>query len=145
MRGLLVTGVALAALVLPGMARAQDGAEPAKVAPPPADVVTGDMPPPMPTDMPITEEQVDATLPPAEATAAPSGGGQVYTPEDFARFAPRSALDMLNQVPGFDIITTDQGRGLGQASDNVIINGERVASKSESLFDVLQRIPAARV
>jgi hypothetical protein len=145
MRGLLVTGVALAALVLPGMALAQDGAEPAKVDPPPADVVTGDMPPPMPTDMPITEEQIDAQLPPVEATAAPSGGGQVYTPEDFARFAPRSALDMLNQVPGFDIITNDQGRGLGQASDNVIINGERVASKSESLFDVLQRIPAARV
>jgi len=52
---------------------------------------------------------------------------------------------MLSQVPGFTIITNDQGRGLGQASDNVIINGERVASKSEGLFDVLQRIPAARV
>jgi hypothetical protein len=33
---------------------------------------------------------------------------------------------MLGQVPGFTIITNDQGRGLGQASDNVIINGERV-------------------
>jgi hypothetical protein len=145
MRGLLKTGVALAALILPGMALAQDRAETPKADDtPPAEVVTGDMPPPMPTDMPITEEQVDAALPPAEATAAPSGA-QIYTPEDFARFAPRSALDMLNQVPGFDIITNDQGRGLGQASDNVIINGERVASKSENLFDVLQRIPAARV
>ncbi|HEU4650266.1 MAG TPA: TonB-dependent receptor plug domain-containing protein, partial [Croceibacterium sp.] len=146
MRGLLVKSGALVALVAPGVALAQTDAEP----PPateeaPAPVVTGDMPPPMPTDMPITEEQVDASLARAEATAAPAGGGQVYTPEDFARFAPRSALDMLNQVPGFDIITNDQGRGLGQASDNVIINGERVASKSESLFDVLQRIPAARV
>jgi hypothetical protein len=147
MRGLLATGIAVAALVAPGRAAAQDDAEPPSSAPdaPSGPVITGDMPPPMPTDMPITEEQIDAALPPAEATASPAGGGQVYTPADFARFAPRSALDMLNQVPGFDIITTDQGRGLGQASDNVIINGERVASKSQSLFDVLQRIPANRV
>jgi hypothetical protein len=145
MRGLLATGVALAALVLPRIALAQEGAEaPKSEETSPAEVVTGDMPPPLPTDMPITDVQVDAALPPAEATAAPSGA-QVYTPEDFTRFAPRSALDMLNQVPGFDIITGDQGRGLGQASDNVIINGERVASKSENLFDVLQRIPATRV
>src|SRR5690606_39790896 len=107
--------------------------------------VTGDMPPPMPSDMPITQEQIDASLPPVQATASPPGGGQAYTPDDFARFAPRSALDMLNQVPGFDIITGDQGRGLGQASDNVIINGERVASKPENLFHVVQRIPASRV
>ena len=146
MRGLLATAVVLETLILPAIALAQDSDTPPVEAEnaPPAEIVTGDMPPPMPTDMPITDEQVDASLPPAEQTAAPSGA-QVYMPEDFARFAPRSALDMLNQVPGFDIITNDQGRGLGQASDNVIIDGERVASKSENLFDVLQRIPAARV
>lgn len=144
MKGLLTTGVALAALTLPGAALAQVSATPkvdAAEAPP---AETGDMPPPMPTDLPVTDDQVDAALPPAAQTAGASGA-QVYTPEDFARFAPRSALDMLNQVPGFDIVTNDQGRGLGQASDNVIINGERVASKSESLFNVLQRIPANRV
>jgi outer membrane cobalamin receptor len=148
MRGLLTTGVALAALVLPGIALAQDSATPPKTTgpaeSPSADVVTGDMPPPIPTDMPITDEQVDATQDP-ETQAAPTSGAQVYTPRTSPRFAPRSALDMLGQVPGFTIITNDQGRGLGQASDNVIINGERVASKSESLFDVLQRIPTARV
>ena len=26
--------------------------------------------------------------------------GRIFTPEEFARFAPRNALDMLNQVPG---------------------------------------------
>jgi hypothetical protein len=147
MRGLRTTTAVLALVAMPVSALAQDAEDPPAPEPveaPAPEVVTGDMPPPMPTDMPITDEQVDASLAPAEATTAPSGA-QVYTPEDFARFAPRSALDMLNQVPGFDIITNDQGRGLGQASDNVIINGERVASKSESLFDVLQRIPAARV
>src|SRR6186713_2838359 len=146
MRGLRTTTAMLALMAIPVPAIAQDSDTPAPAPTdvPSGDIITGDMPPPIPTDMPITEEQVDATLPPAEQTAAPSGA-QIYTPADFARFAPRSALDMLNQVPGFTIITNDQGRGLGQASDNVIINGERVATKSESLFDVLQRIPATRV
>ena len=147
MRGLRNTTAVLALVVLPVPALAQDDGDTPSAEPPagpPGEVVTGDMPPPMPTDMPITDEQLDASLPPAERTAAPSGA-QVYTPADFARFAPRSALDMLNQVPGFDIVTGEQGRGLGQANDNVIINGERVASKSENLFDVLQRIPANRV
>ncbi|HEY6817732.1 MAG TPA: TonB-dependent receptor plug domain-containing protein [Croceibacterium sp.] len=139
MRGLLITGVALAALALPGTALAQE-----TTATESPEVVTGDVPPPIPTDTPVTDEQLDAERDP-EARTAPASGAQVYTPADFARFAPRSALDMLGQVPGFTIISNDQGRGLGQASDNVIINGERVASKSESLFDVLQRIPAARV
>src|SRR4051812_8379043 len=126
MRGLRTTTAVLALMAaVPALAQDSDDTPPADPpAVPPDEIVTGDMPPPMPTDMPITDEQLDAALPPSERTAAASGA-QVYTPEDFARFAPRSALDMLNQVPGFDIVTGDQGRGLGQASDNVIINGER--------------------
>lgn len=138
MRGLLTTSVALATMSLPMAALAQDSAEPVP------EVLTGDMPPPMPTDMPIDDGQAAAAAIP-DALAGATAGAQVYTPADFARFAPRSALDMLGQVPGFTIISNDQGRGLGQASDNVIVNGARVATKSESLFDVLQRIPAARV
>jgi len=86
-------------------------------------------------------------MPPPEATEEPQGtsGHDVYVPADFARFAPRNALDMLNNVPGFSIQSDDQGRGLGQASTNVLINGERVASKSESVFDVLRRITSSQV
>ena len=89
-----------------------------------------------------TEETGDAPPPQAVETTP---GKEVYTPADFARFAPRNALDMLNQLPGFDIITSDQGRGIGEASDNVLFNGERHTSKSDSLFDVLARISANRV
>ncbi len=85
----------------------------------------------------------DAAPPSASETGA--SGREVYTPADFARFAPRNALDMVRQVPGFTIVTSDQGRGLGQASDNVLINGERHTSKSDSLFDTLARIAARRV
>ena len=52
---------------------------------------------------------------------------------------------MLEQVPGFQISQQNQGRGLGQASENVLINGERIASKSDSAVDRLSRTSAARV
>src|SRR5262245_1944364 len=87
------------------------------------------------------EDSGDAAAPQPTQTAT----REVFTPADFARFAPRNALDMLNNVPGFSIVQEDQGRGLGQANTNVLINGERVASKSESVFDVLRRITTARV
>ena len=83
-----------------------------------------------------------------EVAAADGGAIQSkasYTPEDFATFAPKNALDMLNQIPGFSINSSDQGRGLGQANTNVLINGERVASKSDGVFNVLSRITANRV
>ncbi len=77
--------------------------------------------------------------------AAKSSAGEIYTPQDFARFAPRNALDMVNQIPGFAVQQQDQGRGLGQADQNVIINGERPASKAEGIFEQLSRINADRV
>ena len=90
----------------------------------------------------LAQESGDA--PPPAATPA-SDGKLVFTPADFARFAPKTALDMLNQVPGFSISGGDQGRGLGQASTNVLINGERLALKSESIFDRLNKISADKV
>lgn len=80
-----------------------------------------------------------------EAAEAPDTAGRIFTPADFARFAPTNALDMLNQVPGFSVREDDQGRGLGQASTNVLINGERVASKSQGVFDQLSRVTADNV
>ena len=86
---------------------------------------------------------------PARAQEAPPPatveGLRVFTPEDFARFAPRNALDMLRQVPGFSIREAIQERGLGQASGNVLINGQRIAGKSEDIQSQLNRIPAQNV
>jgi len=64
---------------------------------------------------------------------------------DFARFAPRNALDMLNRVPGFSVQSGDQGRGLGQAATNVLINGQRLSSKSQDMCDQLRRVTADNV
>lgn len=71
---------------------------------------------------------------------------RVYTLADFLRFAPTNAMDMLNQVPGFAVRNDDdQGRGLGQVTTNVLINGERPSSKSQSVFDQLGRITSENV
>jgi hypothetical protein len=73
------------------------------------------------------------------------GTGRTYTPADFARFAPRTAYDMLRQVPGFTIRSEDSQRGLGQATGNVLLNGQRLSSKSDDIVTQLGRIPAANV
>jgi hypothetical protein len=76
--------------------------------------------------------------------AAPSAK-RVYAPADFARFAPKTAYDMLAQVPSFTIRNVDTTeRGLGQASENVLINGQRIANKLGAV-DLLQRTPASSV
>lgn len=79
------------------------------------------------------------------AQAPPSPGTRSFAPEDFARFAPRNALDMLRQVPGFVIREAGSGRGLGEASGNVLINGRRLSAKSSDAATELGRIPADTV
>jgi hypothetical protein len=88
---------------------------------------------------------------PPVASKASAAAKRVYVPADFARFAPRTAYDMLAQVPSFTIKAPDPSeRGLGQASENVLINGERINNKNYSggaggAVDQLQRTPATNV
>lgn len=105
--------------------------------------------------MPLAAQDApDAAEPPATGDAPPPEapapanveGRQSFTAADFARFAPKNALDMLRNVPGFQIRADQSGaRGLGQATDNVLVNGQRLAAKSDSLFSQLARIPADSV
>lgn len=70
----------------------------------------------------------------------------ILTLEDFARFAPRTALDMVQRVPGVSISKDDSdSRGFGQASGNVLINGQRVSGKSNGASAALGRVPARQV
>ena len=80
-----------------------------------------------------------------EEKAGGTNARRSFTPEDFARFAPRSALDMARQVPGFSINNGDGARGLGQADTNVLINGRRISGKSNGPVEALQRIPTEEV
>ncbi|WP_339694564.1 outer membrane beta-barrel protein [uncultured Parasphingorhabdus sp.] len=73
-------------------------------------------------------------------------GRQIYDATQFARFNPRTALDIVSQVPGFTIDTGDDDeRGLGQADENVLINGARISGKNSDAFTFLGRISAANV
>lgn len=90
--------------------------------------------------------QIDdgAETAPAENVEAPADG-QNYAPDYFARFSPNTALDMVQQIPGFTIQQGDERRGLGQGGDNVLINGERVSGKSNDAVTTLSRISASNV
>ncbi|MEM7779772.1 MAG: TonB-dependent receptor [Pseudomonadota bacterium] len=70
---------------------------------------------------------------------------RTFVPSDFERFAPRSALDMAEQIPGFAIRSDSGERGLGQATTNVIINGRRISGKSNGPVEALRRIPVDEV
>jgi TonB dependent receptor/TonB-dependent Receptor Plug Domain len=109
------------------------------------DVPSGNAAPPAP--------QVRPPAPGQLPDAGEAGVREVYTPADFARFAPRTALDMIEQIPGFNVIGGGSGgfvpggneRGFGEASENLLINGQRITSKSSSTRDQLARIPVGNV
>jgi hypothetical protein len=72
----------------------------------------------------------------------------VYEAVFYAPFTPRTALDMVNQTPGFVLLEGDEDdtrRGFSGAVGNVLIDGERLTAKSQSLRDVLGRVPATEV
>jgi outer membrane receptor protein involved in Fe transport len=93
---------------------------------------------------------------PAAAPPAPppttSSRTTTYDAAYFAQFAPRTALDIAQRVPGF---TLDLGnnqsstgvdvRGFAGTAGNVVINGARPSAKAETLDTTLSRIPAQRV
>ncbi|MBW0143882.1 TonB-dependent receptor plug domain-containing protein [Sphingomicrobium clamense] len=78
-----------------------------------------------------------------------------FSAADFERFAPRAALDMVRQIPGFSIKGGSDGdgffgggdadRGLGQATQNILLNGQRVSGKANDAAATLSRIDAADV
>lgn len=82
---------------------------------------------------------------PVVAQTPPPAGSRTYVPADFAQFAPRTALDMLSRVPGFGIKQEEIERGLGEATGNVLINGQRISGKSNDVVTELSRIPASNV
>jgi hypothetical protein len=90
-----------------------------------------------------------------QASPAPAAATRTttYDAAYFAPFAPRTAYDMAQHVPGFVLdLGSTQGvngsvdvRGFAGTAGNVVINGQRPSTKSETLDVTLQRIPAQRV
>lgn len=80
------------------------------------------------------------------AQAQAPTGVTVYPPAFFAEARPATALDMIERLPGFSFDEGDEDvRGYSGAVGNVLIDGQRPASKRDGLDEVLARIPAAAV
>lgn len=88
-----------------------------------------------------------SAAPQAQPTAdAGQRGVLVFTPDFFASARPDTALDMINRLPGFGLDTGNNGtRGFAGAAGNVLIDGDRPSSKSDSLDQILRRISADSV
>lgn len=69
----------------------------------------------------------------------------IYKPDFFANYAPTTALDMVDQVPGFSMQRESQNRGFSQGQGNLLINGQRPSTKDSSPQATLNRITAASV
>lgn len=81
-----------------------------------------------------------------------NGRSTVYDSAFFAQYAPRTALDIVQRVPGFSLdlgnsqsSTGVDVRGFAGTAGNVVINGARPSTKSETLDTLLSRIPAKSV
>jgi outer membrane receptor protein involved in Fe transport len=84
------------------------------------------------------------------AQAAPGAQTQAsgvtsYPPSFFAAQNPGTALDMLDRIPGFSLDRGNDVRGFEGAAGNALIDGQRPSSKADSIDQILQRIPAAKV
>src|SRR5438477_8600163 len=101
-----------------------------------------------------------ATASPAQAAAVqpgpPAGKSSrttIYEASFFTQYAPRTALDIVQRVPGFSLdlgaTQTQQGsvdvRGFAGTAGNVVINGSRPSTKAETVDVTLSRIPAQQV
>jgi hypothetical protein len=82
----------------------------------------------------------------ADGTAASTDGAPLrYAADWYQPFAPRTALDMVRQTPGFTLDEGESRRGLSGAVGNVLVDGRRPSAKEQTLEEILQRIPAAQV
>lgn len=93
-----------------------------------------------------------AQTPPEDCAAAPTCATS-RAPSDrinyeaafFSQFSPQNALDMVRQAPGFTLDGGEDRRGFAGAVGNVLIDGVRPSAKSQTLENILERIPASQV
>lgn len=104
---------------------------------------------------------LSATFSFAAQTTTTSGDASIVTYEQdfFAQYFPVTLLDMLQRVPGATEILNrnrqqrggnggaqNQGeRGFGSGGDQILMDGKRLAGKSNNINDTLERISAENV
>ncbi len=79
------------------------------------------------------------------AQAVPAQGVIAYPPSFFAAQSPANALEMLSRLPGFTLDIPDTIRGFEGGGGNALVDGQRPASKTDNLEEILKRIPTGQV
>ena len=68
-----------------------------------------------------------------------------YPADFFTRYQPATALDMVEQLPGFQIDDGLSIRGFAESVGNILINDKYPSAKQVSPSSILSRIPASQV
>lgn len=89
--------------------------------------------------------QAAAAASPAAAAPPQQQGVISYPATFFAGQQVANAAEMLARVPGFTLDTGDSVRGFEGAAGNVIVDGQRPASKTDNLEEILRRIPVGQI
>ena len=82
------------------------------------------------------------------AVAAPAQAEQgvtSYSAAFLAAHQPANAWEAVGFIPGFSLDTGNSVRGFEGAAGNVIIDGQRPATKTDDLQSILQRIPFSQI
>ena len=84
---------------------------------------------------------------PQQAEQPPAAASNItsYKPDFFVQFRPNTAMDMVSRLPGFSFDGGSGERGFSGTGGNVLIDGQRPPSRSESLNSIIARIPAGGV
>jgi hypothetical protein len=83
----------------------------------------------------------------ADASVADSSGHTVisYPASFFASMGVDTAYNMVLRVPGFVFDDGSNLRGFASSAGNVLIDGQRPASKTDDLAGILTRLPASKI
>ncbi len=81
----------------------------------------------------------------AIATAPTQTGVTSYPASYFAGLQAANASEMLGRIPGYSFDSGDSSRGFEGSAGNVLIDGHRPASKTDSLDEILKRMPIGLV
>jgi len=95
-------------------------------------------------EIPVAAAQNTADEIPLESTVAAEQLVE-YPAAFFARYQPATALDMVQQVPGFQVDNGSSDRGFIAAVGNILINDVYPSAKQDSPSSILARIPANQV
>jgi len=68
-----------------------------------------------------------------------------YEADFFSQYQPSTALDMVRQLPGFQLEEIENVRGYASVAGNILLNNRRPSVKQNSPTAILGRIPASNV